>query len=169
MYRFVSCCDGIRPVSFVFQAAAISGIISRFIFINPSWDKPDDMAKFASMVEVGTIQLRGVDRPVFCGCAIDPKQQKRICTYEKEDAPANSGDKDDDNGDDNFDDNDDDNVDDNDGGDNDDDKGGDNGDGDNDDDKGGDDNDGGNDDNDIIIENQEDCKVRKSTLFSLNM
>ena len=111
------------------------------------------MAKFASMVEVGTIELRGVDRPVFCACAIQPTDQKRICTYEKEDAQPESDDKDDDNDEDNPD-----LIDDSNDDDNDDDKSGDY-----------DDVDNNDDDDDIIIKNQTDCKVRKSTFFSLNM
>ena len=76
----------------------MSGLISRFIFISPSWDNTKDNINFATKVDVGTIQLTGVDGPVFCGCMVVPALGQRQCMYEKTHGPDNANDKDGENG-----------------------------------------------------------------------
>ena len=76
----------------------MSGLISRFIFISPSWDKQKDNINFATKVDVGTIQLAGMHGSVFCACMVMPAIGQRKCMYEKSHGPDIASDKDDENG-----------------------------------------------------------------------
>ena len=76
----------------------MSGLISRFIFISPSWDKQKDNINFATKVDVGTIQLAGMHEPVFCGCMLMPALGQRQCMYEKSHGLYNDNDEDGENG-----------------------------------------------------------------------
>ena len=61
----------------------MTGLISHFIFISPSWDKSEDIEHAGTQVDIGTIRLENVADPVFCGCMIMPKTGERQCMYEK--------------------------------------------------------------------------------------
>ena len=138
-------------ISLYFQAAAMSGLIARIIFISPSWDTSEEVTYYATKVDIGTTRVNNVKEPVFCSCEIMPPTQPRECVYEKSavyqrDHGTGNGGGDGDHGDKGG----------NKGGD----KGGDKG-----ADKGGDQSNS----DEVVIDNPDDCKVRTFTVFCLNV
>ena len=63
------------------QAAMIAGLISRFIFISPSWDKGDNTTYSRAAIEIGSMTPNNTKEPTFCCCMFVPSEGKRQCAY----------------------------------------------------------------------------------------
>ena len=76
------------------QAAMIAGLISRMIFVYPSWDKGDNTTFAITTAEIGTLHMNNSKEPTFCCCMFVASVGKQQCMHldksDGEDSDRNS-------------------------------------------------------------------------------
>ena len=61
----------------------ITGLITRVIFVKPSWDKNNTDMFSKAVLEVGLLSINNSNQPTYGACLYVPLQAGRVCMYIK--------------------------------------------------------------------------------------